>query len=237
MAENKEVAIQYYIPENFLTEGRIFQGRIIVRNLIEGVLLALIFSLTGIIVVLAFPEMKLEFKVTIIAILAVPPLAIGIVGFNGDSISKALKSASAWMKHRDTMLYNTTPKRLIIDPLMTVISETSARDQILENIEEKRQENIRKKTELNLSEGKDFIFAADEHVDNYTKRKRKSVAESKGKKQSEKEFLIVTQGKGTGKGAKYTPDQELEFDDDDDFMMQDFGSVQLTDFNSGKKGK
>ena len=226
MAELKETARQYYIPDNYIEEGRVFQGRIRLRNLIEGIVMGMISASVGIVAVLVWPQMKLEIKVSLIAILAIPPLIFGVRGFNGDTVSATLKYAVAWMKNRDTMLYNTATKRLRLDPLMTLMNQTTARDQLLESIEEKRQENIRKKAELSMSEGKDFVFAEDEHVDAYTKRHRKSAAETKGKKQREKEFLISAEKTERRTDTGYDPNLELEFEDDGDFLSMDLSNVK-----------
>ena len=216
MAEIKEAPRQYFIPDNFIEEGRVFQGRFKIRNLIEGIILGALFGSLGVVTILVFPGMKLELKVTLIAILAVPALLFGIAGFNGDTVSVTVKSAVSWKKNKDTMLYNSKPRLLKRDPVMSVISQTSARDKILENIEDRRQENIREKANLFMEEGEDFRFAADEHVDVYTKRLHKSRAESKGK--TEKEFLIETgkirEGKGKEVPAPFDADDELDVGDD-----------------------
>ena len=52
MAELKETARQYYIPDNYIEEGRVFQGRIRLRNLIEGIVMGLISASVGIVAVL-----------------------------------------------------------------------------------------------------------------------------------------------------------------------------------------
>lgn len=226
MAELKEKTREYYIPDNFIEEGRVFQGRIRLRNLIEGIAMGLISASAGIMAVLVCPQMKLEIKVSLIAILAIPPLIFGVTGFNGDTVSVALKYAIAWMRNRDTMLYNTAPKRLRLDPLMTLMNQTTARDQLLESIEEKRKENIQKKAELSMSEGKDFVFAEDKHVDAYTRRHTKSTAETKGRKQGEKEFLISVQKTERRTDAGYNPNLELEFADDEDFLNMDLSKVK-----------
>lgn len=226
MEIRKEESRQYYIPDNFIEEGRVLQGRVKIRNLAEGIGMALISTSVGIILILAYPEMKLEMKVSLIAVLAVPPLILGISGFNGDAVSVAMRSAFFWLKNRDTMLYNATPRRLLIDPVMTVINQTSARDQILEDIEEKRQEKIRRKAELTLAEGKDYVFEKDEHVDEFMKRKRKSAAEIKGKRRLEKEYLIDTSGNNQHMEKEYNPDQELEFEDEDFFLIKDLSKMQ-----------
>ena len=225
MAEIRETPRQYFIPDNFIEEGRVFQGRFKIRNLIEGIVLGMFFGSAGIALILIFPQMKLELKVTLIAVLVIPSLLLGIAGFNGDTISVTIKSAVTWKKNRDTMLYNPKPRLLKRDPLMTVISQTSARDRILENIEERRQESIREKANLIMSEGEDFRFAVDEHVDAYTKRLRKSRAESKGK--PEKEFLIKSgemYGK-TGNADSGSFDPNLELDIGEDFITTDDAGI------------
>lgn len=196
MAELKEVRKEYYIPDNFIGEGRILQGKIRIRYLIEGVVLSLGFLAVGLAIILSFPDMALELKIAIMAILVVPPAALGIVGFNGDPISVVIKSAAAWMKNKNTMLYNPNPKLLKRDPMLSVINKQRAMDGIVETIEQKRQENIARKANLNIVEGEDYTFADDEYVDQYTKRlKPNQIGKSKTKMAQpvEKEYVIPNQ--------------------------------------------
>lgn len=214
MTEHKETIKQYCIPDNFIEEGRVFQGRIRVRNLIEGILMGLVFGAAGIVLILVYPAMSLEAKVAIVAVFAAPPFLIGIAGFNGDSISVTIKSFLEWLKNKNTMLYNTNPRLLKRDPLLTVINQTTTRDRILEDIEEKRKDIVRKKAELVMEEGQDYIFEEDVHVDVFTKRLQRSVAESKGKQA--KEYLITPakQYSRVFGPFAYHPDQELDLEDD-----------------------
>ena len=207
MAELTERPREYNIPDNFIEEGRIFQGRFRIRYLIEGVVLSLITGSIGLLIMMTHPEMSLEFKISMFAILCGPTMFLGIVGFNGDPISVALKSAIAWFQNKNMMLYNPTPRLLKRDPLLTTINQTSKLDEFFGNIEARRKEKIEQKYQVNIVEGEDYEFAEDQYVDAYTKRKRKSVKSQERDGRQEKEYLIKPQKK----------QKELKIDVSDDF--------------------
>lgn len=177
MSELREERKIYYIPDNYIEEGRVFQGRIKVKNLVDAIVLAAAFSIIGFTVLSINPYMTLQGKISMFVFLCVPPALLGIVGFNGDSLSVAAKSAKKWMKNKQMMLYNPTPKLLKRDPLLTVVNQSGTIDSIIEVLSEEKQKNIQKKAEVNIVEGKDYTFAKDEYVDRYTREKKKSAGE------------------------------------------------------------
>ena len=226
MAEIKEKRQEYYIPDNFINEGRIFQGRFIIRNFIEAVILAAITGSVGLIIILTHPEMALEVKITMMVFLCGPSAIIGITGFNGDPISVVLKNALAWKKNNTTMLYNASRPLLKRDPLMSVITQSSKMDDLLSSIEARKQENIRKKYNLDIQEGKDYVFAEDQYVDHYTKRLKKKAAKDQGKftRITEQEYLISSKDPKSIKKpveVEIDPDQEIDLDDDISFVDDD----------------
>lgn len=172
MSELKEERKIYYIPDNYIEEGRVFQGRIKVKNLIDAIVLAAAFSVIGFVILSLNPYMTLQGKISMFVFLCIPPALLGIVGFNGDSLSVAAKAAKKWMKNKQMMLYNPTPKLLKRDPLLTVVNQSGTIDSIIEVLSEEKQKNIQKKAEVNIIEGKDYKFARDEYVDKYTKEKK-----------------------------------------------------------------
>ena len=212
MAELHEQSSVYYIPDNFIEEGRILQGRFKLRNVIEGGVLSLATAAIGVIIMIVLQDMKTESLITMFLLLCAPTMAIGIAGFNGDPISVAVKSAVSWMKNRDTMLYNTNMPILKRDPLLTVINKKTRFDEIMEGLDAKKQESIERQANLRLTEGKDFVFAEDRFVDEYTKRKRKQSAKERERKhyREEKEYLVKQ--KDPEELLKQKANEELEFE-------------------------
>ena len=91
-SEDREV---YYIPPNFLTSGRLFGGMIRVRNAIEACVLVL---LTGLpIVKLPLP---LTTRIIILCLLPLPLGILGVVGFDGDSLSEFAANWVKWLMNR-----------------------------------------------------------------------------------------------------------------------------------------
>lgn len=167
MAERQSPRKEYYIPDNFIEEGRVFQGRLRIRNLIEGIILAAIFSIPGLIII-GNAGLSLQATITILMFFCVPPAIAGIAGFNGDSLFSVLKSARKWRKNNRTMLYNKSPKLLIDDPVSAMLSETRTVDLLLDRYEESIRQRVDRKANLNMVEGRDFFFAEDDLMDKYT---------------------------------------------------------------------
>ena len=222
MAELKEKRREYLIPDNFIEEGRIFQGRIRIRYLIEGVILSLGAAIAGLMIITSAPELDTEYKIMIMCVLCAPTMILGITGFNGDPISVTIKSAWEWNKNKNTMLYNPNPKLLKRDPVLSVINKERAVDSFMDNIEKRRQENLEKKININIREGEDYVFAEDEYVDVYTKRlKPEQIKNAKNKKlqPTEKEYLINAPEKKEPIRISFDDEKkplDIRFDDDTD---------------------
>ena len=166
MSDNREHS-EYYIPDNFIEEGRILQGRVKIRNLIEGIILALVFAVPGIAVVLS-ATMTVQGKISTMIFFCVPPLAAGIAGFNGDSLFFLIRAAWQWRKDRTTMLYNPGAGLLSGDPVETLLEKTSALDQIVERYETGLSRKIENKANERLVEGRDFVFETEDTEGRYT---------------------------------------------------------------------
>ena len=86
-SEEREV---YFIPPNFLTQGRLFGGVIRARNAIEACVLVLL---------TAIPIWNLPFSVTtrviILCLITLPLGVFGLIGLDGDSLSDFLIN---WLK-------------------------------------------------------------------------------------------------------------------------------------------
>ena len=168
MAEIQDRRREYYIPDNFIEEGRIFQGRIRIRNLIEGIILAAVFAVPALFIISVSPRMELQGKITLIIFMCAPPAVLGITGFNGDRLFAAARSAMQWKKRKYTMLYNTTPRLLKVDIVSAHFSEDRKVDRVLDRYEDSRQRRIEEQANLSMVEGRDFTFEEDETLGKYS---------------------------------------------------------------------
>ena len=96
--QNEERDI-YFIPPNFLTEGRILGGSIRIRNAVEAALLVLAVSL---------PLVRLPVSVTVKAVLLcllpLPLGILGIAGIDGDSLTEFAVNWCRWYFRRRVAL-------------------------------------------------------------------------------------------------------------------------------------
>lgn len=175
---------EYMIPDNFIEEGRIFQGKIKVRNLVEAVILTVVCSIPGFIIVSNIPDAQIQVKITVMILICAPPFIIGTAGFNGDSIFSVIRSAGKWISGNQVMLYN--PKSVVLrkDPVFEKTNETRKLDGLLDRYESAKQQRIDKKTNLDIVEGRDFVFADDYDMDKYTKTKRQLEREPKSRRRN-----------------------------------------------------
>lgn len=170
MAELHEERMRYYIPDNFIEEGRVFGGRIRLRYLIEAIILTLGSLLLSWIIVQEIPDSPLQLKICIFIVLCAPPFVFGNIGYNGDPISVAIKSAYAWRKHKTMMIYNPHARLLIKDPVDEALNQISASDNLATTLEERQREKIERKANMRMVEGEDFEFAEDPDIDAYIKK-------------------------------------------------------------------
>ena len=121
MSKPNEDRDVYYIPPNFLTSGRLFGGMIRARNAIEACVLVL---LTGV------PIIKLPFSLTtriiILCLVSLPLGIIGVIGFEGDSLSEFAVNWVRWLIHRRTLYRSDTPVPEAPEKPMKAVSGLSA---------------------------------------------------------------------------------------------------------------
>lgn len=174
MQHENDTPTRYLIPDNFIGEGTVFQGRIKIRNLIEAVILSAVFFFPGLLVIKLSGIQSLQARVSILAALCLPGAGAGIAGFNGDRIFLALKCMAAWVKGRETMLYNPRPVLLRNDPVKAIDSDISTARRLLSGIEQRWKKSMSEKASAELSEGEDFFFAPEEGMEKYVKTNEKS---------------------------------------------------------------
>lgn len=148
----------YTIPDNFIDEGRIFNGMFRVRYFIEAVLYALVFAFFAVFV---SRNAAFNTKVTCVIILAGPPFALGVVGINGEPVYKTVAHVWDWFKKRDIMLYDHTRRVLTESPVMKMMDQTDTREQLVALIERMRDKRIEHRVNREFVLGENFEFASD----------------------------------------------------------------------------
>ena len=90
----------YYIPANFTDAGRLF-GLFEIRNVIE----ALLAGAPLLASCLKFLPLPLTAKIIVTLAIAMPIAGFALMGINGDSLSRHMKSWLAWRKRRKILTY------------------------------------------------------------------------------------------------------------------------------------
>ena len=90
----------YYIPTNFTDAGRVM-GLFEIRNLIEAVVL----TLPILYLCLAFVPLSMTPKIIVTLTVLVPVGGFGLIGINGDSLTRWLGSWWRWRKGRRLITY------------------------------------------------------------------------------------------------------------------------------------
>lgn len=85
--QDKENEIIYPIPANYTDSGKIFGGMVSPRNLVEAILLVLIFG---------FIEFKLipmgeTVRIIVMAITLLPLFMVALIGIDGDSLLQRMR--------------------------------------------------------------------------------------------------------------------------------------------------
>ena len=168
MAELKDRPKEYYIPDNFIEEGRIFQGRVRVRNLIEAAVLTAAAAVPALLVIRAFPQMGMRTKIALFVFMCAPAAVLGIIGFNGDGLFEAAAYAAGWLRDSRSMIYNPKPRLLTTDPVDEKILEQSRMDRLIEQARTGQRRRAGRRTEEEFAGGTGIEFAEEVYVDRYT---------------------------------------------------------------------
>lgn len=102
--ENPEV---YYYPDNYTNSGRIFNGMIEVRNLVEAVAIAVIMGFFEWVFLLGSSTTKM---VAVMVISIGPFFLIALVGINGDSLSQFILALTNFLKNKRKLRYRRIAK-------------------------------------------------------------------------------------------------------------------------------
>lgn len=100
-SDELEVRRVYFIPENFTEGGSMILGLFHIRYVVEGIIMAI----PGAIAALKMP-LGLQGTIIALCVMAVPALALGCIGINGDCVSKFFIYFFKFRKTRRVIRYN-----------------------------------------------------------------------------------------------------------------------------------
>ena len=92
----------YPIPDNFAENTGVLGGMFPLRNFVEGI----IFALPMLFLALSIPNVSLNTRIPLMIFMVSPPLILGCVGINGDSVTEFLLYYIRYRKHRRIARYN-----------------------------------------------------------------------------------------------------------------------------------
>lgn len=149
----------YYIPENFIDEGRINAGMISVRTryLVEAVIYGLIFVFLSFFI----PVKNFNNRLTVSIFVAGPAFALGLAGINGEPVSTSISHIKYWYTHRQVMLYDNTPLVLTESPVDRMMNDANKTSPFLLRLEERKKKRVEARDNQEFILGKTFEFAAD----------------------------------------------------------------------------
>ena len=158
-----EIYKNYPIPYNFIDESKMFGGMVKTRNFVEGCICSAIASIP----VFVIPFIGLYAKVLLFIILVIPALVFGIIGINGDPISKFLIYYIKFRKTRRIVSFNNKVKLHERIDVNAIAEVELPRDKILKlfnNLGSRRE----KAEEHEIATAEEFIF--DDDLDEIKKK-------------------------------------------------------------------
>lgn len=224
-AKNKmhEQTQTYLIPNNFIDEGRVFNGAIRIRYLIEAIIVFI--AIAGPCWLL-IPS-TVQAKTGILLGCSLPLTMLALAGLNGDSLSDFLKSALAWKKYRQVMLYNENARTYQARPIDVMLSETNASDILMNSLEKWKNQRSQQNANMDLVENVDFVFLEDKEYEKMTpqeireKQKREEKEARKARKKAKKKK------KETAETGLLLPAPSFSVEEDEEKRKE-----QLNDFNT-----
>lgn len=178
----------YLIPNNFIDEGRVFNGAIRTRYLIEAIIIFI--AIAGPCWLFIPNTVTAKFGITLGC--SLPFTMLALVGINGDSLSGFIKAAWSWRKERQIMLYNDNTRTYMARPVDVMLSEVNASDVLVNSLEKWRTQRSMRDVNVELIENIDFVFMEDDEFEKMTpqdireKKKREKKEAEKARKNSKK---------------------------------------------------
>lgn len=212
----------YLIPNNFIDEGRVFNGAIRTRYLIEAVIIFIVIAGPC---WLLIPK-TVSAKIGITLGCSLPLAMLALVGINGDSLSGFLKSAWSWRKERQIMLYNDHTRTYAARPVDVMMSEVYASDILMNSLDKWRTQRAQRDANIDLVENVDFVFQKDEEYERMTpqdirerQKREKKEAEKAKKAQKKKQKKVAELPSGTE--AEMDTKEVLPVTDEDEDAAMD----------------
>lgn len=151
-----EVFKSYLIPYNFIDESKMFGGMVKTRNFVEGCICGAIASIPVFIV----PYIGLKARIIMFIVLVMPALVFGIIGINGDPISKFILYYIKFRKAKRIVSFNNRVKLHERGDVDALGEQELPRDKLLKllnNLGARRE----KAEENEINDAEDFIFDDD----------------------------------------------------------------------------
>lgn len=150
----------YYIPDNFIDEGKIFNGIFKVRNFVEAILFTLLALAFALNMNIRDPSMKIA------AVIAVcgPVFALFALGIDGVSVLQYLRLIWRYNSNKRIIIYNQHIQATNMAPLHKLMTEESAADKIREYLNRCQLSRETKTSTYEYVEGENFEFLQDQYL-------------------------------------------------------------------------
>ncbi|MDO5398873.1 MAG: hypothetical protein Q4G33_13190 [bacterium] len=226
----------YIIPENFIEEGKIFNGAFKIRNFIEAVILSLGIGLP-LMVCIPYPDFKT--KLTVFMMTVLPVFLIAVAGINGDSLIEFLVQFHKWRKNKRVMIYNGHTRSRAVRPADVMLAQELTKDKIVDTVDKWKEKRKQKNAKSTFIEGRDFEFIEDEEFSsNFVNTEKKILGEdaeeqpeNKSKKKQKKikgkkDQLLLNEGS--------TNFAEINDEDDAEIVIADMEGFTVTAVQSNQ---
>lgn len=162
MAELKDTAPVYVIPDNYAEDNRILNGMLDLRKCIEAIVICVgIWFVTALI--MPFGTFRSVFRMLTMVGFG----GLALVGINGDPLSTVIKNMRNYRRTKAVYLYNPTPMPFYTSPADVADANITATDKLILRREEKKQRKMEEKISRSYVEGENFEFATDPTVAKY----------------------------------------------------------------------
>ncbi len=165
----------YIIPENFIKDGRIFNGLLKTRNFIEAIIMAAVVAVP----LWVIPYPTVIAKLTVMISILLPIMFIGIVGINDSSVLEFLQQFLKWRKNKRIVLYNTNARSRDVRPAEVVLSQELPKDKLVKTLDMWREKKRRRIVDATFIEGEDFEFIDnEEYSSSYISTEKRILAQN-----------------------------------------------------------
>lgn len=143
----------YQIPQNIMKSGKVFNGTLDLRNVVEGVILALV----GVFIC-QFIHVQSDKRITLYILICAPLGGAGIIGVKGDPLSVFIRNFFKWLKRRKPYIHNPHGRAYDKRTADIMMEETQLRDVIGGAVDKIKDRFVDNKVYV---EGENYQFATD----------------------------------------------------------------------------